>query len=78
MRRRIALVLIKLAHKVYPPKITEMPTEYVPVGAAFDRPTAGIAGGRPISTDAATAAAKLGADPLNWRVARVPELRYDE
>ncbi|AKY02601.1 hypothetical protein SEA_BRUSACORAM_75 [Mycobacterium phage Brusacoram] len=34
MRRALALALVKLAHKVYPPKVTEMPSDYVPVETA--------------------------------------------
>ncbi|QDH48643.1 hypothetical protein SEA_TECHAGE_76 [Mycobacterium phage Techage] len=64
MRKRLALALIKLAHKVYPPTVTEtLGDDGQPVALAFDRLAAGLAGARPALPDAS--AAELGVEMAN-------------
>ncbi|QHB41343.1 hypothetical protein SEA_KILKOR_76 [Mycobacterium phage KilKor] len=76
MRKRIALALIKLAHKVYPPTVTEtLGDDGQPVALAFDRLAAGLAGARPALPDAS--AAELGVEMANHAIQRMVKLHGD-
>ncbi|QFG09101.1 hypothetical protein I5J49_gp75 [Mycobacterium phage ThulaThula] len=76
MRKRIALVLIKLAHKVYPPKVVEtLGDDGQPVTLAFDRLAAGLAGARPVP--GAARAAELGVELANRSIQRIAKMHGD-
>mgnify|MGYP001244558237 CR=1 FL=1 len=72
MRRAIAGALIRLAHKVYPPEVTEMPSDYVPASAGLERFTAGLAGARPALN--ADRAAEIGVELANCTIKKMRHL----
>ncbi|AEL98240.1 hypothetical protein PBI_BIGNUZ_78 [Mycobacterium phage BigNuz] len=76
MRKRIALALIKLAHKVYPPKIVEtVGDDGLLVELPYDRLAAGLAGARPVP--GAARAAEIGVELANRSIQRITKMHAD-
>ncbi|QDK01183.1 hypothetical protein I5J50_gp80 [Mycobacterium phage Purky] len=75
MRRTLAGALIRLAHKVYPPKVVEtLGDDGQPVTLAFDRLAAGVVGARPAP---GASAAEVGIEIANRSIQRIAKMHGD-